>query len=147
LLTDNPFFHDLDPAFLTTIAGCARNVSFEPGTVIFREGDPADRFFVLREGRVALAAFELDQGSAILQTLNPGDVLGWSWLVPPHKWLFDARSVTRVRAFEFDATCVRSKCEEDPRLGYALLDRFIRLLEHRLQATRLQLIDMYKNRM
>ena len=146
LLAESQLFHDLEPEFLDTITGCASNAAFEAGHIICREGEPANNFYVLREGRVALEAFSLEQGGIILQTLEPGDVLGWSWLVPPHQWRFDARCVTRVRAFALDGACLRGKCATDSRLGYALLKRFAMLLEQRLQATRLQLLDMYRNR-
>lgn len=145
LLSENPLFRDLEPEFLDTLAGCASNASFEPDCAIFHEGEPADRFYVIREGRVALEAFQLEHGPVVLQTMDAGDVLGWSWLVPPHRWRFDARSVTRVRAFAFDGTCLRDKCNADPRLGYALLLRFANLLEQRLQAARLQTLDVYRS--
>ena len=146
LLAENPLFKGLDPQFLTALTECASNATFEPGHMIFRQGEVADRFYVLRERTASLEWFRLEPGSIPLQTMQGGDILGWSWLVPPHKWRFDARCVTRVRAFALDAACLRDILQKDPRLGYALLERFAMLLEQRLQATRLQLLDMYQTR-
>lgn len=141
VLGQHPLFQDLEPEVLSTIAGCASNVRFDSGQVIFREGEDANRFYVVREGTVVLEVFNLELGSIPLQTLEAGQVLGWSWLVPPYKWRFDARCVTDVRAFALDGACLRGKCSQEPRLGYELLKRFAMLLEHRLQATRRQLVE------
>lgn len=141
LLGEHPLFSDLDPEMLATIAGCASNVRFDAGQVIFREGEEANRFYVIREGTVVLEAFHLERGSIPLQTLEAGQVLGWSWLVAPYRWRFDARCETDVRAFALDGACLRGKCTQEPRLGYELLKRFAMLLEQRLQATRRQLIE------
>lgn len=143
LLAENPMFHDLDPETLKAILGCVSNVRFDAGQFIFKEGDDAQRFYVIREGTVAVEVFHLDRGAIPLQHLEAGDILGWSWLVPPFKWRFDARAVTRVRAFAFDGACLRGKCNEDPRLGYELLKRVARVLESRLQATRRQLVEAH----
>jgi len=141
LLAENPLFNDLDADTLQTITGCASNVRFDAGQIIFKEGEDAKRFYVLREGTVAIEVFHLESGGIQLQQLEAGDVLGWSWLVPPYKWRFDARCLTRVRAFALDGACLRGKCAQEPRLGYELLQRFARVLESRLQATRQQLVD------
>lgn len=107
----------------------------------FREGEEADRFYLIREGSVVLEVFNLELGSLPLQTLEAGQVVGWSWLVPPYRWRFDARCVTDVRAFALDGLCLRAKCEADPHLGYELLKRFAMLIDQRLQATRRQLVE------
>jgi len=143
LLGEHPLFSDLEPEMLAEIAGCASNVRFPKGHVIFREGEEANRFYVIREGKVVLEAFHLERGSIPLQTLEEGQVLGWSWLVPPYRWRFDARCETDVRAFALDGACLRGKCAEHPRLGFELLKRFAMLMDQRLQATRRQLIETY----
>ena len=79
----------------------------------------------------------------MVQTLTAGDVAGFSWLIEPHRWEFDGRAVERVRAVQVDGACLRAKCDEDPRLGYELMRRFAALATSRLQATRLQLMDVY----
>lgn len=140
-LSDHPFFQDLDDESLKTVAGCASNVRMDPGKILFREGEEADRFYLIREGSVVLEVFNLELGSLPLQTLEAGQVVGWSWLVPPYRWRFDARCVTEVRAFALDGLCLRAKCEADPHLGYELLKRFAMLIDQRLQATRRQLVE------
>ena len=144
LVQSHPFFAGLEAADIDLIAGCARNVRFAPGEPIFREGQAADAFYVIRVGRVAIDVSR-PSGSIRVQTLEAGDVLGWSWLFPPYKWQFSAVALEAVRAFEFDGTCLRGKCDGDKRLGYELMKRFARVMIERLQATRLQVLDVYGN--
>lgn len=146
ILAEHPFFAGLDARSLQIIAGCASNVVFEEGQMIFREGEQADRFYLIREGRVALEVHAAGIGTLTIQTLDAGDILGWSWLVPPYRWHFDARAVEQTRAIALDGECLRRKCEEDHDLGYELLKRFAEIITQRLQATRLQLLDVYSAR-
>jgi len=145
LLAEHPFFTGLPAEYLQLIAGCATNVQFAPGESIFREGQPADRFYLLRFGRATVEAFTPGRGAMTLQTVQAGDVLGWSWLLPPYRWQHDARAIEVTRAFAFDGACLRGKCEQDTRLGYELMQRFAQLIVRRLQATQLQLLDVYGN--
>ena len=143
LLAEHPFFRDLHSDHLDTVVGCATNVTFEPGQFVFREGDRADRFFVIREGRVAVEVFVPSKGPITIETIDGGEVLGWSWLFPPYKSHFDARALDAVRALALDGACLRGKCEEDTDLGYRLLRRFNQIVVERLEATRMQLLDLY----
>jgi len=143
LLRDVPVFHGLGTDDLTLLAGCAQNVHFGAGEMLFREGDPADTFFLIRHGSVALEMYVPARGPAIIETLEAGEVAGWSWLFPPYRWHFDARALTSVRATAFDGACLRGKCEADPKLGYELMSRFAQVLIERLQWTRLRLLDLY----
>lgn len=143
LLANHPFFQGLPQKDLSFIAGCASNVHFEPGQYLFREGAPADHFFAIRKGRVAIEIFDPNHGPVLLQTVSEGEMVGWSWLFPPYRWQFDARALDSVRATTFDAVCLRQKCENDPRLGYELMKRLARIVSQRLEATRLQLLDIY----
>jgi CRP/FNR family cyclic AMP-dependent transcriptional regulator len=143
LLADGPVFAGLERSQLELIAGCAQNVGFTRGDRIFREGDPADTFYLLRKGRVALTNHVPARGDLTIETIEPGDVVGWSWLFPPFTWHFDARAVDDVRAIAFDGACLRGKCEGDHTLGFALLTRFAQIMIDRLQATRTRLIDVY----
>ena len=143
VLAKHPFFAGLDPETLNVLAGCAANVRFNPGQYLFREGDPADRFYVIRFGRISVESDTLGRGPHVLQTLGEGEVLGWSWLLPPHHWRFDGRAVELVRAIGLDGGCLRAKCDADPTLAYRLLLRFSGVLAKRLTAARLQLIDVY----
>ena len=143
VLRDIPLFEGLDDAQLELLAGCAGNVRFHPGQVVFREGDPADRFFVIRHGGVAIETFVPARGGVTIETVEAGEVLGWSWLFAPYRSHFDARALTVVRATAFDGACLREKCESDPVLGYALMSRFAQVLIERLQWLRLRLLDVY----
>ena len=143
LLRGVPVFEGLSPEELQLLAGCASNVHFDQGAVLFREGDAADTFYLIRHGSVALEMFVPARGPAIIETLEAGEVVGWSWLFPPYRWHFDARALTPIRATAFDGACLRGKCEDDPRLGYALMARFAQVLIERLQWTRLRLLDLY----
>ena len=113
-LPEHPFFSGLDASALALVAGCATNVTFAAGEFLFREGQPANQFFVVRRGRVAVEVHGPATGTMVIDTADAGDVVGWSWLVPPYKWLFDARAVEATGAVAFDGQCLRGKCEEDP---------------------------------
>ena len=143
LLADVPVFSDLGARELETVAGCGRNVRFDAGQQLFREGDAADVFYVVRHGSVAVETFVPARGPMMIETIEAGEVIGWSWLFPPYRWHFDARALTQVRATSFDGACLRGKCDSDPALGYTLMSRFAQVLIERLQWTRLRLLDLY----
>jgi CRP/FNR family cyclic AMP-dependent transcriptional regulator len=143
LLRGVPLFHGMKPEALELVAGCGSHVRFREGELLFREGDPADTFLVLRRGSVALETFVPARGTVTIETLEAGEVVGWSWLFPPYRWHFDAQALSLVRATAFDGACLREKCESDPRLGYDLMSRFAQVLIERLQWTRLRLLDVY----
>jgi CRP-like cAMP-binding protein len=143
LLHEVPLFEGLAPAELELIAGCGSNVRFREGEVLFREGDEANTFYVVRHGTVALETFVPARGSVTIETIEAGEVVGWSWLFHPYRWHFDARALSLVRATGFDGACLRGKCEADPRLGYDLMSRFAQVVIERLQWTRLRLLDVY----
>lgn len=143
IIAEHPFVKDLEAPYLETICGCASNVRFAPGEYIFKYGEPANHFYFLREGTVVLEAFIPEAASRPLQTIGAGEVLGWSWLFPPYQWHYDARVQEAVRAIAFDGKCLRGKCDKDPKFGYEMMKRFARIMSDRLQATRLQIIDVY----
>jgi CRP/FNR family transcriptional regulator, cyclic AMP receptor protein len=146
LLGEAPALKSLVPEHRTTLAGCARNCVFEPGDRIMREGDPADAFYVIRTGAVALETVVPGRGPVVLQTLHDGELLGWSWLVPPYRTAFDARSLGTTHAVALDGACLRGKCEADPALGYDLLKLLSSVFVERLQDTRVRLLDLYGKR-
>lgn len=143
LLAEHPFFNGIAERDLELLAGCASNVVFQADATIFKEGEPADIFYLVRFGRVAVEIFAPGTGALTIQTLGEGDVLGWSWLFPPYRWQHDARALELTRALAFDGACLRRKCDEDPRLGYELMQRFSRIITERLTSARLQLLDLY----
>jgi len=146
ILKEHPFFAGLPPAQGKLIAGCARNHMFNAGQYLFHEGEPANEFFVIRHGHVALEIVAPGQAPLVFATLGQGEIVGASWLVPPYRWTFDARAVELTRAIGIDAACLRGKCEADHDLGYAMMKRFLSVLVQRLHATRLQILDIYGKR-
>ncbi|KUJ66852.1 hypothetical protein ACZ90_32945 [Streptomyces albus subsp. albus] len=120
-----------------------REVSFDSGTRIFEEGGRADRFWVIRTGNINLDVHVPGRRSAVVETLGPGRMLGWSWLCPPHQWHLGAEAISPVRAWEFDATEVLGLCERDHELDHALLHYVMEVIGRRLRAARTRLLDLY----
>ena len=145
ILAEHPFFKGLKPEYLRLVTGCASNVRFEAGTYIFREGEDATGFYLLRQGKVALEIFAAQHGSLTIETIESGEVLGWSWLFPPYRWHFSGRVIEPTRAIALDGMCLRTKGEEDHDLGYELMLRVAQIMMERLQATRIRLLDIYSH--
>ena len=143
LIRDHPFFESLGDEAIAFIAGCGRNTVFKPGDYVMREGGEATHFYLIRSGSIALETFAPGRGPVAFDTVKAGDFLGVSWLVEPHRWSFDARVVEETHAIDFDAECLRKKCDADPSLGYAMMKRFVPAVLQRLKAARLQCMDLY----
>ncbi len=146
ILLAHPFFENIDQRYLGLLVGCASNARFDPGKLLFRQGEQANHCYLIRHGKVALEVLSPQRGPVVIQTLGDGDLIGWSWLVPPWYWRFDARALELTRAVVLDGTCLRRKCEEDVHLGYELLKRFSLIIAERLEATRMQLLDALSGR-
>jgi CRP-like cAMP-binding protein len=146
LVAAAPSLAGLEPRRLELIAGCGRTGRYAAGELLFRAGESADDFFLIREGAVALELAVPEREPVTIETLHDGDLLGWSWLFAPHRWMFDAYAVQDTSVVVFDGACLRGKCETDHELGYQLMRRFAAVLVDRLQATRLQLLDVYGGR-
>jgi CRP-like cAMP-binding protein len=143
IISQHPFFQGLEERYIQLVVSCARNVRFDAEQAVFREGEAADQFYLIREGLVAVQVLVPHRGFITVETVSEGEVLGWSWLFPPYRWHFTARTLQPTRALAFDGKCLRTKCEEDHDLGYELMKRFSRIVTERLEATRLQLLDLY----
>jgi CRP/FNR family transcriptional regulator, cyclic AMP receptor protein len=143
LIAPAPVFAGLEQSQLELIAGCARNEHLEADILILREGEPADRFYLIRRGTVALEVHAPGRGPLQIETLGSGDVVGWSWLFEPYRWALDGRTQETCELITFDGACLRGKCEADHELGYQLMRRFAANMVQRLNATRLQLLDVY----
>ena len=143
ILRAHPFLEGLDPRFIELITGCASNVRFNAGEFLFHEDEEANQFYIIRQGKVAVEAHAAGMDPLIIQTVGDGEILGWSWLIPPYYWHFDARAAELTRAIALDGKCLRQKCENDHELGYELLKRFTNIITQRLEATRMQLLDFY----
>jgi CRP/FNR family transcriptional regulator, cyclic AMP receptor protein len=143
IIREHPFFAGLEESFCTLVTGCAKNVRFEAGEYLFHEGEAADQFYLLRHGRIALELTAPGRGAMTFQTVGEGEIVGVSWLIPPYRWTYDAKAMELTRAIAIDAACLRQKCEADHHLGYDMMKRFMPVLIQRLQATRLQILDVY----
>lgn len=146
ILSTHPFFKSLNEEYLALVVGCASNVRFEAGKMILREGEEANDFYLVRAGKVSVQLMTPNKGPVIIETLAEGDILGWSWLVPPYTWHFDAKALELTRLIALDGKCLRTKCESDHSLGYELMKRLADIMIKRLESTRLQLLDIYGDR-
>ena len=140
---EHPVFAGLSPEYSELLAGCARNHRFAVEQYLFREGEPANEFFLIRHGRVALEIHAPGRTPIVFATLGEGEIVGASWLIPPYKCMFDARAMEVSRAIGIDAACLRGKIENDHNFGYEIMKRFLPIFVKRLHATRLQILDVY----
>ncbi len=135
------FSADLKPEHLKILADAAVVKRFESGENIFREGDPANRFYLICEGKVSLEASQGDS-APLVQFVGENEVLGWSWLFPPYYWHFSARAVTGTTAILLYGARLREECETNPAFGYELMKRIVAVVVKRLQITRTQCLQL-----
>ncbi|WP_406439199.1 cyclic nucleotide-binding domain-containing protein [Streptomyces sp. NBC_01613] len=133
----------LSPADRDRLLKFAADMSFPAGARIFGEGSKADRFWIVLNGLVALDVHVPGRRAATIDAVGQGELLGWSWLVPPHTWQLGAEAHGLVHALEFDAAAVRTLIEEDPVLGLAVTRYVATVVGSRLQSTRTRLLDLY----
>ena len=134
ILDEHPFFRGMKEAHLRTFVESATLVRFEPGDVIFEEGEPAHHLYLIRTGRVALQLVSYRIEPFTLMTLEEGDIIGWSWLFPPHRWKFTAQALDVTRAISLDGGSLRASCDEDHDLGYELMKRLAQIIDNRIEA-------------
>ncbi len=144
-LAQFPDLASLRPAELDTLARAGREVTYPAGQRLITEGQPANHCWLLRSGRIVLDAQVPGRADVVVQTLGPGDLLGWSWLVPPYRWHFGARTTEPVDAIEFDSATLIQLADADPQFDHALTRMLFAALLERLQATRARLLDLYGN--
>jgi CRP-like cAMP-binding protein len=137
------FLRRLPASQVERLSRMARHVCIPARTRLFEEGAPAQAFWLIDAGQVAIDTLVPGVGRVIIEKVGRGDVLGLGWLHPPYQYDYGAITTQPMQAFEFDALAVRAACAEDPGFGYALLDRFLAVAAHRLQATRSRLIDAH----
>jgi CRP-like cAMP-binding protein len=141
LIAKQPFFKGLNSQQLQLLAGSALEMKFETGATIFEEGSPANRFYLILTGRVELAAEMEDRNVISVQTLGPGDDLGWSWLFPPYSMHFTARALEPTTTIFFYGTRLREQCEQDHELGYQIMKRIAEVATQSLGATQRRLMQ------
>ena len=140
-LSANAFFSGMDSSFLKFLSDSTNELQIKTGEVLFKYGNPADKFYLLRRGQVAIQVPALMGPSLDIQTLGPDQILGWSWLIPPYRWNFLARALEDSDLLEFDGSAILARCEEDPKFGYELVKRFATLMSDRLNAARQKMMD------
>jgi CRP-like cAMP-binding protein len=142
LLSEHPFFADMDKSALEIVVGCCANHVFKPGVYLYRQGEPADKFYLIREGLVSLEIYVPGRSPIAIETLEAGEIVGWSWLFPPYQWSNDCRAVDTVRAISLDGACLRRKIESDRVLGYEIYKRFLPIMARRLLNDRLRIVEL-----
>jgi CRP-like cAMP-binding protein len=142
-LAAHPFLRGMNAHQIRLLADCAMFEHFKPGEFLIREGDPANRFYLIIKGKVVLESYASEKKGRIpIQTINHGEVLGWSWLFQPYYWHFDAQAVEPTDVIFIYATPLRTECEADHHLGYELFKRISEVVVERLQNTRKQIRDL-----
>lgn len=146
LLASHPFLEGMDRELLRRLVPWAAPSMFYAGARVFSEGGTANRFWLIRDGRVALDTYVPGHGEVVVETIGHGSVLGWSWLFAPYRWDLGATAVVPTLTVELDAAEVAALCTSDPLLGNELYRRFMAVVIDRLQTTRLRLLDLYGSR-
>jgi CRP-like cAMP-binding protein len=136
------FVAGMKPDHLKRLMDAAMFKQFQRDEVVFREGDPANRFYLISQGKIALESRRNEESAPLVQFVGKDDVLGWSWLFPPYYWHFDARAVEPTSAIFFYGTRLREQCEHDPEFGYDLMKRVATIVIKRLQVVRLELLQL-----
>ena len=140
-LSSHALFHGLDEQFLAFLAQCTRELQLGEGQPLFKQGEAADKFYLLRSGRISVQIPSLVGPPLEIQSLESGEVLGWSWLIAPYQWNFQAVAETDCDLLEFDGGAVLARCEQDPKFGSELLKRFAALMSERLDAARQRVMN------
>jgi CRP/FNR family cyclic AMP-dependent transcriptional regulator len=139
----HPFFAGMNRKQLALLTDCAMPVHFKKGQVIFCEGELANRFYLIETGKVILESGGGSGHPVVVDTIGAGDLLGWSWMFPPHTWHFTARAIEPTTAIFFYGTILREYCEKDHSLGYELLKRMTAVMNRRMQAARDKMLAIH----
>ncbi len=139
----HPFLLGLSEHHVGLLSDCAMRIHFERDQIVFREGETANRFYLIDRGEVVLEARASQGDPVVIDTVRNDDLLGWSWLFPPYVWHFTARATKPTTAIFFYGTVLREYCEKDHSLGYELLKRMSEVMTRRLQLARGQLLKAY----
>jgi len=137
----HPFLAGMNRTQLALLRECAMATHFKKRETILREGEFANRFYLIESGRVVLDSGAGSGKPLVIETIGPGDLLGWSWMFPPYVWQFTARAVEPTTAIFFYGTILREYCEKDHSLGYELFKRMSVVMMKRLQAARRQMLS------
>ena len=144
LVKVHPFLAEMSTHHIEVLGSCASQKQFAEGEVVFRAGQPANGFYLIESGSVAIEGSVFEHGAISTDVLSAGEPLGWSWLFPPYLWHYDARAIKPTIALFFDSTVVHQACKEDLTLGHELFKRMSEVMVRRLQASRAKLIEALK---
>lgn len=142
IINNHPFFHGMKPHHLVLLHKGAKEAQYRPGEILFKEGEPANSLFLVLQGNVALEAHEPADGTAMVQCVGAGDVMGWSWLFPPFRWHLRAHAMDTTHVIVLDGAHLLSTAEAHHDFGYELMKRVAQLVIQRLQAAEKQLLTM-----
>jgi CRP-like cAMP-binding protein len=142
-IAQHPFFHGLPAEDIRSVAAQAAILSFQEGELLFKEGEDADKFYLVIKGKVAVESHSPDKGAVRIQTIEDGEMLGWSWLVAPYQYRFGAKVVTQTELIVINGKQLRVQCEKEPVLGYEMMKRMVRAIAARLELTRQMFMDIY----
>jgi CRP-like cAMP-binding protein len=142
-LSAHEFFSELSEDVLKFLCECASAREIKKGQILFRQGERADKFYVVRNGRISVQIPALMGPTLEIQALGKDQVLGWSWLISPYQWNFQAKAEEDSELLEFDGTAILARCEQEPKFGYELLKRFAALMSQRLDAARQKMMDQW----
>ena len=140
-LSAHAFFSGMDNSFVRFLSESATELQITNGGVLFQYGKPADKFYLVRKGQVSIQVPAIMGPTLDIQTLGEDQILGWSWLIPPYRWNFQARALEDSDLLEFDGSAILTRCEEDPKFGYDVFKRFATLMSERLDAARQKMMD------
>lgn len=146
ILGSHPFLSGFEPEHIALLAQAASMARFGANQYLFHAREKAEHLYLIRQGLIAVEIFDARRGPIMVQTLEGPCVLGWSWLVPPYQWCFDARALSLTRAVALDGAQVRTVCQENHEFGYELLKRCTMVFAERLHASRMQLLEVFQER-
>ena len=143
LVKNQIFLKDIKSEYLDLLVSCASCITFKKGHFLLTQDGFADNFYIIDHGKVHIEMFAGDKGPVTIQSLSDGDILGWSWLIPPYKWRFDALAIDPTTVIAFNGKFLRTKCEENHSFGYDMLKRMTSVITYRLLFTRKDLMEFY----
>ena len=140
-ISAHTFFSGLDKDIVQFLCESATEIQIKKGGILFKQGERADKFYLLREGQMSVMVPAIMGPNLEIQILSQDQILGWSWLIPPYRWSFQAQAIEDSVLIEFDGAAILAHCEEDKKFGYELFKRFASLMSERLNAARQKMMD------
>lgn len=140
-LSDHQFFSSFSESDLKFLCECASKKEVKKGTILFRQGERAHNFYVVRDGRISVQIPAILGPTLEIQSLSKDKIMGWSWLISPYRWNFQTKAEEDSLLLEFDGAAILENCEQDPKFGYELVKKFAALMSQRLDAARQKMMD------